>query len=108
MMAPVMIFVGETALKPAGRGATPTHLSPEKDSRRATQPTIILIIRKSQGDARGRSNLMNLSEPLIDEIRGKAYLINHDDDVEGRRESVRLMLKVTAEQRSAGLSECEL
>lgn len=51
---------------------------------------------------------MNVSEPLIDEIRGQAYLIDHDDDVEGRRESVRLMLKVTAEQRSAGLSEAEL
>jgi len=51
---------------------------------------------------------MNVSESLVDEIRGQAYLIDHDDDVEGRRESVRLMLKVTAEQRSAGLSEAEL
>jgi len=51
---------------------------------------------------------MNLSESLVDEIRGKAYLIDLDDDVEGRRQSVRLMLKVTAEQRSAGLSEAEL
>jgi hypothetical protein len=51
---------------------------------------------------------MNLSELLIDEIRGQAYLIDHDDDVEGRRESVRQMLRVTAAQRSAGLSEAEL
>jgi hypothetical protein len=51
---------------------------------------------------------MNVPEFLIDEIRGQAYLIDHDDDVEGRRESVRMMLKVTAEQRSAGLSEAQL
>ena len=51
---------------------------------------------------------MNLSESLIDEIRNAAYLIEHEDDAEGRRESVRQMLKVTAEQRSAGLSEALL
>lgn len=51
---------------------------------------------------------MNLSESLIDEIRTQVYLIGHDDDVEGMRESVRQMLKVTAEQRSAGLTESEL
>ncbi len=51
---------------------------------------------------------MNLSESLIDEIRDAAYLIEHEADAEGRRESVRQMLRVTAEQRSAGLSEAEL
>ena len=51
---------------------------------------------------------MNVAESLIDEIRGKAYLIDHDDDIEGRRESVRMMLRVTVEQRSAGLTESQL
>jgi hypothetical protein len=56
----------------------------------------------------GGPHHMNLTDALIDEIRGQAYLIDHDDDVEGRRESVRQMLRVTAEQRSAGLSEADL
>lgn len=51
---------------------------------------------------------MNVPEPLVDEIRRSAYLINHDDDVEGRRESVRRMIRVAAEQLSAGTSEAEL
>ena len=51
---------------------------------------------------------MGHSETLVDEIRGKAFLIELDEDTEGRRESVRQMLKVTVEQRRAGVSEFEL
>jgi hypothetical protein len=51
---------------------------------------------------------MNPSDSLIDEIRCQVYLIGDDDDVEGMRESVRQMLKATAEQRSAGVPESEL